>query len=711
MIHDLTQTYLLRPNLRVSCIGEEHVFLHGEQENFRLSGRLMRLLLPQMTEAKSAQQLIEEFSGVLSLPEVLWALDRLLSDGLLISTKASEPMKIAVQAINESATEALERALIDLGFVIHQESKLKVFVASDFRVPALGVAIEEAITSGVRCIPVKLTGRLAWVGPILDGNKEEPCWQCLLHRLWSNRPIENFLQRWQGGDVLPPQISTSSSLAMAAGFAAQSIAQAILAPKQHSSRLLTFDLSSFQRAKHMIVKRPQCVHCGDVDWMKKQLSRPVQLQSRPKNFTSDGGFRTVTPEQTFERLSHHVSPITGVIASLGPIPERDHPLRPVYGAAYFVTPHDPSRLSTQDDPFVRPSMGKGRTPNQSRVSALCEALERYASVFQGDEAKVRASFRDLEGDAVDPRSLLLYSEKQYQHREQSPQNCWKQTIPLPHRAEQIVDWTPVWSLSENRLRYLPTAYCFSGVPQAPQEKMWNYDPNGNAAGNCLEEAILQGLLELIERDAAGIWWYNRLQRPSIDLESFGEPYFTQVEKHYQTHGYALRVLDVTTDIGIPVVIALAHQESTGRYTVGFGAHIEARLAVQRALTEMHQIFDPTGLRPVPWTSQEIEDPRFLFPSNSALMKESNFPCREMSHDLTADVQYCIEQVSRVGLEVLVLDYTRPDLNLHTVKVVVPGLRHFWPRFGLGRLYDVPVQMGLLPTPLGEEQLNPLPLLL
>jgi ribosomal protein S12 methylthiotransferase accessory factor len=60
---------------------------------------------------------------------------------------------------------------------------------------------------------------------------------------------------------------------------------------------------------------------------------------------------------------------------------------------------------------------------------------------------------------------------------------------------------------------------------------------------------------------------------------------------------------------------------------------------------------------------------------------------------------------------LVLDQTRPDIGLPVVKVLVPGLRHFWARYAPGRLYDVPVQMGWLAQPLREEQLNPVPMFL
>jgi len=49
--------------------------------------------------------------------------------------------------------------------------------------------------------------------------------------------------------------------------------------------------------------------------------------------------------------------------------------------------------------------------------------------------------------------------------------------------------------------------------------------------------------------------------------------------------------------------------------------------------------------------------------------------------------------------------------LPVVKVIVPGLRHFWARFAPGRLYEVPVALGWVPAQLTEEQLNPVPMFL
>jgi ribosomal protein S12 methylthiotransferase accessory factor YcaO len=79
-----------------------------------------------------------------------------------------------------------------------------------------------------------------------------------------------------------------------------------------------------------------------------------------------------------------------------------------------------------------------------------------------------------------------------------------------------------------------------------------------------------------------------------------------------------------------------------------------------------------------------------------------------SADLLQDIRLCRRAVEERGMEVLVLDQTRLDVKMPVVKVIVPGLRHFWARFAPGRLYDVPVQMGWQERPLAEEDLNPIP---
>jgi ribosomal protein S12 methylthiotransferase accessory factor len=70
-----------------------------------------------------------------------------------------------------------------------------------------------------------------------------------------------------------------------------------------------------------------------------------------------------------------------------------------------------------------------------------------------------------------------------------------------------------------------------------------------------------------------------------------------------------------------------------------------------------------------------------------------------------------DTVEKLGMELLILDQTRPDVGMPVVKVIVPGMRHFWARLGPGRLYDVPVRLGRLAQPTPYNQLNPTPMFL
>jgi ribosomal protein S12 methylthiotransferase accessory factor len=517
---------------------------------------------------------------------------------------------------------------------------------------------------------------------------------------------------WSADAVLPKPKSTDSMIRLSARFVAQELASTT-AP----ARLLTLDLRQDKRQERVVVRRPQCPRCGDPGWMTKQMERPVVLTSRSKAETADGGHRIESPESTYRRLAHLVDPLVGCVASLGELPTKNHESFPVFGASHFIRPA--AGPVSSDERFHQLSIGKGKSVAQAQTSALCEALERKSARYQGDEPRLRGSYRDLSPAAVDPRDLLLFSERQYalgtpediKARWRELGTARSQAVPRPFDPTQPIDWTPAWSLTHDTRRYVPLAYVFAGAPQPEVERVCAWDSNGCAAGNCIEEAILQGLFELVERDATAIWWYNRIPRPRVDLGSFGQPYFAQVHDWYARAGHELWVLDLTHDLGIPVVIALAAEVNGDRYAAGLGCHLDMGLAVQRALTELNQVFDPKHLHAPLFTRGEVGDESFLRPAaGSSHSTGGSYPNRA-TDDLKDDIRLCCDRLKSVGLDVLVADYSRPDIDLATAKVMVPGLRHFWPRLAPGRLFDVPSKLGWLPKPLEELTLNPLPLLM
>jgi ribosomal protein S12 methylthiotransferase accessory factor len=726
----------LKPHLSAHAVGDELVFLIGERERLMLRGHLYNLVVPNLDGRRTVEEIIDALEERAPAHEIYHAISLLEERGYLTEVALDPPPEVAafwssmgadarkaqerlaatpvmVQSIGGHDPQPLRDALQGAGVVVREQGSVLVVVTGDYLAGDLAEVDRRARAAGLRWMPVKPTGALPWMGPMFRPDAG-PCWACLAQRLAENRPVEAFVQRQArlAGPPTVPQEAIPSSARAALDLAGLALSRWIAGGGRGEidEKLLALDIRQLRITEHSVVRRPQCPVCGDPEMVRRRSSQPVLLAPRPKRFMEDGGHRCVSPRETLERYAHQVSPITGAISSLGPATGRDHPLRPVYGASFFVCP-------AGDDPafedFSQVSSGKGRTPEQARASALCEALERYSALFRGDEPTIRASRADLGDLAVHPDALQHFSEGQFRAREASNARTRdrKRLVPLPFDERVPLDWTPVWSLTSSRQRYVPTAYCYLHAPVPRDERFCYLDPNGHAAGNCLEEAILQGFLELVERDAVALWWYNRARRPSVDLASFEEPYFRALAEHYRSMGYRLSVLDLTSDLRIPVFVALAQALDDGRTCVGFGCHLEARLGVQRALTELNQLFDPERRSPPPWDSSAIADPAYLVPDDAARPSGRGDFHAIWSDDLRTDVLACVERASLAGLETLVLDQTRPDVGLHAVKVIVPGLRHFWPRFGPGRLYDVPVRLGWIDRARREDELNPVPLYL
>jgi oxazoline/thiazoline synthase len=490
--------------------------------------------------------------------------------------------------------------------------------------------------------------------------------------------------------------------------------------EQLEGKLVTLDLASLSMQHHVLVKRPQCSACGEKAAFEYHKPKAIALESQKKLFTADGGHRCFTPEQTLKKYEHHISPITGLVSAL-PKKEIESDLIHVYRAVHPMGIKLDS-LADLRRSLRHKSAGKGKTDQQSKVSGLCEAIERYSGIFTGDEIRIKGIYAQLESAAIHPNTCLQFSNNQYQNRQEwNSQHGRFAWVPEPFDEEKEIEWTPVWSLTHKQFKYLPTAYCYYNYPLPDEDRFCRGDSNGNAAGNTLEEAILQGFMELVERDCVALWWYNRIKRSAVELDSFDEPYLLALKDYYQTQHRDLWVLDITNDLNIPCFAAISRrtQGTTEEILLGFGTHFDAKVAILRAVTEMNQTLgiELDNGKTVPddpdwqyWLKvATLENQPYLVGDRNAPFKVySDYP--ERCHDdLRQDVLACVEIAASQGMETLVLDQTRPDIGLNVVKVIVPGMRHFWNRFAPGRLYEVPVQIGWLPAPLTEEQLNPIPM--
>jgi ribosomal protein S12 methylthiotransferase accessory factor len=229
----------------------------------------------------------------------------------------------------------------------------------------------------------------------------------------------------------------------------------------------------------------------------------------------------------------------------------------------------------------------------------------------------------------------------------------------------------------------------------------------------LEEAIVQGFLELVERDSYAIWWYNKLKRAEVDLSEFEDSYIRDLQKELDEAGCRTWMLDVTNDLGIPSYVAISHwtEDSQEQIEFGSGAHFDTRIAALRALTELNQFMsirlignrgsEQKGSDPLP-----LKDHPYLTPIGGRAIRP-DFRAEFNRLDAREQVMACVRIAERENLDFLVLDQTRPDIGVPVARVIVPGLRHFYRRFAPGRLYDIPIKLGWLDTPTPENELNPL----
>jgi ribosomal protein S12 methylthiotransferase accessory factor len=370
------------------------------------------------------------------------------------------------------------------------------------------------------------------------------------------------------------------------------------------------------------------------------------------------------------------------------------------------------------------ALGKGLTDAQAKASCLAEAVEHYSSIFRGDEPHKRAKVSDLGDAAVHPDSLLNFSANQFANRvEWNKQNSRVNWVPARFDEEKPIDWTPAWSLTNERTRWLPTSYCFLRNDSGGEQSFCRGDSNGCASGNTLEEAILQGFLELVERDSMAIFWYNRIARPAVSLESFEDPLLEGSAGYYHHLGRRLVVLDITTDLGIPSFVAVSWSDEGKKLLMGLGSHLDARIAILRAVSETNQMIPIVkswfaseaqgidGSRMSDWLRHaSIDNQPYLKPTTAPMRIYQDFP-RLHSDDLREDVRTCVRIAQQRGLETIVRDLTRDDIGFPAVRVIVPGLRHFRARLGPGRLYDVPPELGWAPRKLNESELNPIPFFL
>ncbi|PYS75923.1 MAG: bacteriocin biosynthesis protein SagD [Acidobacteria bacterium] len=430
-------------------------------------------------------------------------------------------------------------------------------------------------------------------------------------------------------------------------------------------------------------------------------------------------------EPDVRRLLELVSPKVGVIRSLTKVARGvEEPNPPVMYQA--VLSHFDYRMAPQVE---RSAAGKGRTDSEAIRAALGEAVEHYCASHVNKETTKLASREELP-DAVAPPECVLYSDAQYA-RQKFPYHRWQ--------PQDALTWTPMLELPTQREVFAPAQLVYLNfTAQREEDFLTAITSNGLAAGPNLEFAILNGLYESVERDGFLITWMNKLPAPGVDF-SGANGLAQSIKAHYVQHGTEIRVFNVSTDIPIYVMMAVA-LDKTGEgpaVLVGLGCHLDPQVALTKSLLEVCQVHPGEVSRyreqPPAQRLRSYEDVRTLEDHSAFLtvperIGECSFlldngrvqPIEELPNrsqgSAAADLQTCVDALMRAGCRVLYADLTTPDMadyGFRVVRTIVTGLQpiHFGygeERLGGRRLFEVPHIMGHAAGVRGESDLNPCP---
>jgi thioglycine synthase len=382
----------------------------------------------------------------------------------------------------------------------------------------------------------------------------------------------------------------------------------------------------------------------------------LTLKKTPKGYTKDT-HRVVPPEETLKRVEK-VLPGIGV-TRVAEISGLDRIGIPVYSAIR------PASAKGSISVYA----GKGATPVEAKVSVMMEAVERYSSEFQKEDKKrvVLGTYMEVSNGkvAIDPRDLIL---------------------PGQLISDIKLDWIDGYDLRNKKEVLLPCNAVFH--PYLAPFKLFRSNTNGLASGNTIEEAIFHGLMEVVERDALSVAEATRDPGQEIIITKDDGLSF-ELYRKFGKAGVDVKLWYLPTDSGIPTVLAATDDKElmdASLLVMGVGTHMDARIAVLRALTEVAQ----SRATQIQGAREDTDREKVVRTIGYERMKRLNRhwygegkgkvtlkDLPDLSTDShKGDIESAIKMLKGVAGAVIVTDLTREDVGIPVVRVTVPGLEMF-----------------------------------
>ncbi|MCF6291608.1 MAG: YcaO-like family protein [Desulfobacterales bacterium] len=398
-----------------------------------------------------------------------------------------------------------------------------------------------------------------------------------------------------------------------------------------------------------------------------------------KHYTYDQD-KVCTPEETIARLKQKLAEVKLDILNGVQRVDSGRLDIPVYFSICGREAYEVIRNKKQ--------LGKGCTPAQSQASACMELVERFSFFrFKQNPANfIRATHAELKAEGLPllPLNYLLQSV----HDETTSEETLARLI-----ADIPSQWAWATSLNRGEMVLVPFSW-FYAINEF----------NGPSAGNSYEEAILQGLCEIVERHVSALVTRQRIKAPRIDPDSITDPVAAELLRKFTRHGIQVYLNDFTLDTGIPTVSAMAIDPSTFPETSEIvytaGTTPEPNKALIRALTEVAQMsgdfhtksnYEASGL-PKPLSLDEVD--YIVNPGQS--VKLSDLPDLG-DNNMKVEIDRCLAALARLGMEVFLVNVAHNELQIPAIYTIVPGA-HFRER-------SMSRNAGLFAAKLAHEQIS------
>lgn len=308
-------------------------------------------------------------------------------------------------------------------------------------------------------------------------------------------------------------------------------------------------------------------------------------------------------------------------------------------------------------------MGKGSSPEQARASACMELAERFSLFsFMNDNGNfIHDTYQGVREKGYPVMSLEALPASVHD-RETSPETLEKLLEEIP------LNWAWATNLTQGEDVLIPFSWFYT-----------INEFNGSSAGNTLEEAVCQGVCEVVERHVSDLVSHNRLETPAIDLDSIEDPVNRELLEKFHRNGIKVYLNDISLDTGIPTVAGVAVDPftfpETSEIVYTAGTSPDPEKAIIRALTEIAQLggdfntasnYEASGL-PKPLSTQEID--HIVNSPESVTLAEMT----DLADDnIKTEIENCLTALSNIDLDVYVINITHPALEIPVTYNIVPG---------------------------------------